>query len=374
MSATTSPPLYQPLDTSRRQIRLMMVTSGPHDEEIRCSIHTFDLDTMPRYIALSYVWGEDQGLRTIFVNSYEYQIRPGLFEFLQLFKTWDDCRPIWIDQICINQNNVEEKNHQVGIMEHIYRGAQETFCWLGQDPSLGLALSAARKLVLASIDEGEDWNLEGFLSNPEIVAFTTLAYLPYWKRLWIIQELHLSSAATLVHGSHLLPYRELLGSCVNETRQLWSRAIRVWPARESMMVTILKFSYGGIVDKAGEFQDFGSTAGTSICLDPRDKIYGLQSLLPATMRVEVDYQKPVAILYREAVKTWYRALRPQIHDGVFSDGCRGFARGMGISSEEFINIFSEDAARACGENDPWLVWITHYLEYMHNFPFQIKCN
>jgi hypothetical protein len=107
-----------------------------------------DLDDKPTYKALSYVWGAPIDLRKILVNGYDFYIRQNLFDFLQWFILEQDyCNiPIWIDQLCINQGALEERNRQVGMMANIYSMADEALIWLGLDLNRGMAFRAVEKV------------------------------------------------------------------------------------------------------------------------------------------------------------------------------------------------------------------------------------
>jgi hypothetical protein len=90
------------------------------------------LDERPDYVALSYVWGkessDDPMLR---VNGHLLQIRASLGEALQELTTRGNPIRLWVDQICINQNNETEKEQQVQLMSRIYVQALRVIGWLG---------------------------------------------------------------------------------------------------------------------------------------------------------------------------------------------------------------------------------------------------
>lgn len=366
MSTTTLPPLYQPLDTSRRQIRLMMLTSGPLDEDIRCCMQMFDLTAMPKYTALSYAWGANENLQTITVNGRKCRVRPGLLEFLQVFKTWNDCRPIWVDQICIDQSNVLEKNHQVGIMEHIYRGAIETFCWLGPDPSNGRIFPAAGKLIAyarANSDDTypfgpEDCEGAAVPSSEEISKFDQLAHLNYWERHWIIQEIYLSSNATIVLGPHTMPYSKL-------SALAFCPAIRVHIDDDSMLLDVLRLEEGPTYPNAFLFWA-GAVAKRSVCSDARDKVYGIQSLLPTNLRIQVDYDISTREVWQNAMLLWIRVLQPEIKSSTMKNGCAWLADGMGLSRDE-VCAAVEALLQICDDvhahEHRWLTSLLRHLDY-----------
>lgn len=122
--------IYEPLDLASQQIRLMRITSAADSELIGCDLHTFDLSSAPSYIALSYAWGPPTPLRSIWINrdwnvALELRVRQNLHSCLQVLKTSDYYKYVWIDQVCIQQGNVLEKNHQLKHMGEIYSKVHE---------------------------------------------------------------------------------------------------------------------------------------------------------------------------------------------------------------------------------------------------------
>jgi hypothetical protein len=127
----TSSFLHDPLDNTRKQIRLVRLMDFTR-RGIQCELGTFDLDsaTIPSYRALSYTWGVAQPNFQIILNGRWFRVRENLYRFFKAaahrkMKHW-----IWIDQVCIQQEIVEERNHQVSMMAKIYRNAEEVITWL----------------------------------------------------------------------------------------------------------------------------------------------------------------------------------------------------------------------------------------------------
>src|SRR6202044_1762370 len=85
----------------------------------------------PYYVAISYCWGDVKDLCDVRVNDYEVQLRGHVYTMLRnLYHKYQVTR-LWLDMVCIDQSNTEERNHQVGLMNQIYSQAQEVLIWLG---------------------------------------------------------------------------------------------------------------------------------------------------------------------------------------------------------------------------------------------------
>lgn len=87
--------------------------------------------THPDYNALSYVWGPPDASARIIVDGKGLPITPSLAESLRYLRPTTTTLALWIDQICINQNDDQEKSIQVGFMDKIYRSSKECVVWLG---------------------------------------------------------------------------------------------------------------------------------------------------------------------------------------------------------------------------------------------------
>ena len=125
--------IYQPLRTS--EIRLMRVHISKTDS-IQCSLSTFAIDKLPKYIALSYRWGEDQPSHGIHVYGVPVLVQSNLYDYLQLLK--EETQEDWyfIDYVCINQKDIVERGQQVAHMRQIYGRASEVVAWMGMKADL----------------------------------------------------------------------------------------------------------------------------------------------------------------------------------------------------------------------------------------------
>lgn len=132
---------------------LYLATDGPYDERLDCTLREFcffsSTEPCPRYAALSYTWGppernDDESVaekppRYVNVNDKPLPVSENLFQGLRKVKRWCQASEetgihLWIDAICIDQNNYEEKGKQVDMMGEIYRRANRVIVWLGDCP------------------------------------------------------------------------------------------------------------------------------------------------------------------------------------------------------------------------------------------------
>ncbi|KAG4437372.1 hypothetical protein IFR05_007136 [Cadophora sp. M221] len=112
---------YKPLDPSRKQIRLLRLSQA-NDEGVVNSLDLkiFDLIDAPQFIALSYVWGRPDKIMCLPCNDGKIMITSNLFRAIEVsFGRYPDVW-LWADGICINQEDMIERGHQVAMMGDVY--------------------------------------------------------------------------------------------------------------------------------------------------------------------------------------------------------------------------------------------------------------
>ncbi|KAF3055683.1 Heterokaryon incompatibility protein 6, OR allele [Daldinia childiae] len=132
---------YTPMADARNQIRLLQIHHTKRDELIHCSLSIWSLSNLPPYHAISYTWGDPSQTTYISINnqplkvrkSCEYVLRQARWyeKYLQNMSLPWRHRYYWIDAICINQVDDEEKSHQVQMMGKIYRLASCVLSCIG---------------------------------------------------------------------------------------------------------------------------------------------------------------------------------------------------------------------------------------------------
>jgi hypothetical protein len=126
MEQSTNTFIYQPLQTSPQQFRLASIQPGPFSSPINCTLHYANLKDSPPFEALSYVWGDAQDTLPIFLDGHVFNVTTNLESALRHLRWEDTARTFWIDAICINQHDAQERGHQVMFMGEFYRAAEQT--------------------------------------------------------------------------------------------------------------------------------------------------------------------------------------------------------------------------------------------------------
>ena len=152
-----SPTLYQPLDGARDEIRLLHVEpNADRKAPLSCKLRTTSLTDHPAFQSLSYAWGEGTPTTTLRLEDLELDITSNLNAALCAVRRPDQALLLWVDAICINQHDLEERNHQVKLMRQIYTQASTVNIWLGDETlgsptALGLLKKIAQGLNLYSM-------------------------------------------------------------------------------------------------------------------------------------------------------------------------------------------------------------------------------
>jgi hypothetical protein len=98
----------------------LTIQPGAKDDPFRAELRAYSVESYSSYSALSYGWGTAPASETISINNQPFLVRSNLFDFLKQIREADPDVALWIDAICINQNDVVERSEQVQNMDLIY--------------------------------------------------------------------------------------------------------------------------------------------------------------------------------------------------------------------------------------------------------------
>lgn len=137
------------------------------------------------------------------IQGSKIPITSNLDEALRSLRSEQTQRVLWVDFVCINQSDIQERASQVGMMGDIYRQAEKVIIWLGMPTP---ASKLGMKILSFLAGDGnlmKDSPWEGY--SPEIVvaAMKDIIERPYFERIWVVQEGALAKKTNL-HVGHLL--------------------------------------------------------------------------------------------------------------------------------------------------------------------------
>lgn len=339
---------YQSL-VRKDEIRLLVLHPGQLEDDILFHMEHVALRTNDRrYEALSYAWGEELATRDIrAVEGPHIPVTSNLYSALQHLRHQDRNRTLWVDALCIDQSDMDERIHQVRLMGDVYAKADRVVIWLGEECAhSSRAFSSIESLYANSWQsnlwhitwskekhakilnkkfvprtvgelvmrryfdenlgalgtvvwaEDEDTNLN--IKNIDWVSIRALLQRSWFHRLWVIQEVSSAKRAIVICGSQAISWNALATSLTylvdnDLTKYLDTvsglactsvasiQQIRRRETKDPLFTVALDNTYGD-------------------CRDPRDKIFALMSISEGRdifdWEISFDYTLLVEELYK----------------------------------------------------------------------------
>lgn len=301
------------------QLRILTLHDGIIGDRLEGQVQEFSFSDAPPYYALSYTWGDEPDLRPMFLNGNMRLIRSNLFHALQQLRLRSGSIHIWIDSICINQEDEVERNSQVRQMADIYRSAAGVMVWLGETEfTSNLAMDLVEKIVQPKFSwKGLWWKDYGF------VALTQILERPWFRRRWVLQEAALSNNTTVYCGDRQIYMRTfsdavgLVRAKLSKTTPLDVQVNQSSPFaflaifRDSPAIRLLDIIETVYRRSTLPLETLVDLARFSDTTDHRDTIYSLLSLahsvstqsmsLKSTFLIEPDYIKTVLDVYADFI-------------------------------------------------------------------------
>lgn len=290
--------------TKTDEIRLLTLCPGSPASPIECILSHCRLSSHPKYDALSYVWGSENGLTALKLNGERHFVRQNLFIALKHLRLEHEPRILWIDALCINQSNDGERGHQVTQMGMIYQGAAVVRVWLGlPDPSTDDAFPYLwrRHTAKQVLPKATKASTEGL---------KRLCMRDYWDRLWIIQEVLLAEKIEIHCGSLIMAWdgfanavleydavsHDEFDETTGEVQIVSDYAFKNFVRGRSVTKLCRQRL---LISRGKSLPSVDGLSWLSLvrdhhaahCTDVRDKIYGLQSFAPLCCKtaISIDY-------------------------------------------------------------------------------------
>ncbi|KAI6753909.1 hypothetical protein HG530_013085 [Fusarium avenaceum] len=318
------------------EIRLLRFKYGLHDGEPEATL-SFEYATLngldlPHFVALSYVWGDLNDTLPICVSGNTISATRNLHDVLQ--NLWDSKfdQLIWIDALCINQEDLLERASQVALMGDIYSRALYVLAFLSplsDSFDLGMdyiAQSAANPDLHYEPSISPHLTVRGFDARDEALRDSIIALFatPWWTRVWTVQEFILAQDVRFQCGQRLMSCKTLQQGIKNlashERTCCWAerrpedgypRGYLDYPSkansgltlytaalRMTNLISILNTDPSEAQDLLGVISLFR----TRHCSDARDRVFGLSGLRLQTSKVKdtlpADYTMSTATVYR----------------------------------------------------------------------------
>jgi hypothetical protein len=353
-----------------KSIRLLYLhTAGSyHQLPIEVSLREFPIDALPNFGALSYAWSTDDEPASLsgelLCDGASIMITKNCEAALKRLRRPKEDQVLWVDAVCIDQSNIEERSLQVGLMRQIYSQASWVALWVGDssstvDEESGLPLSDLGMdyihdfavEIAERTNSGQDPSdgplYQEFIKDrrafhysdsevftPRVRGLWDVFHRNWWKRLWVIQEVALSKAPTLICGSKAESFHNL--KIVIEALIRSEQPVEVMEFNTLFIAsTFHQFHVRHLIETGNmgkksppgvkALRILNATRNTQAS-DPRDKIYGILGFFgdsgtdPENIFPEPDYQKSTAELYADVS----RAIITNTGDLDVLSSCYGF--------------------------------------------------
>jgi hypothetical protein len=331
---------YKPLANPLTEIRLVILEPALLDgEEIRCELKTTNVASA-KYEALSYAWGESTIKTPIILCGERRLVTTNLAHALRSLRTLSSDsgqkRSLWIDALCINQENDAERNEQVGRMGWIYKSAERVLVWLGnyyereddlvrfetriwgfgcQNPGTWETTKDAFKLAEALSEEsnlagGRKVNAKNSGLRPTRNLHTwgflsIICQRSWFRRLWVIQEITMARKGIVCCGRVQLRWR-ILERAADRVAQYFESP-EEWPFFAKLKFIDEMTSFAGNISIVGLWDVVRSNVLSIIihtqyseATDARDRLYAIKALLSSNdTDIKVDYSESTNIAYRK---------------------------------------------------------------------------
>ncbi|KAF3049877.1 hypothetical protein E8E11_000629 [Didymella keratinophila] len=318
--------VYEPINYGCAEMRLLEIKPGDYDDDLEMELKTVHLPDDPRYMALSYVWGHDISPRPCIVGGVPVFIKQNLDDALRHFRKHHPFSSLWVDALCINQADLDERASQVGMMFYIYRLADGIFAWLGRPKDEGRVragmtlMQSLRDYMTADhrtrvVDYKQPYwaQISGVLQFMPREQDTDLWYAwegvsevfacAYWNRLWIQQEATTPKPIRFWLGDYSLddgPYAtavDWLGTFSRDPR--FPLEFRRTCGYDSGVGPVIAARIARQEDGSRQFTQLLQEMRTNGYTNPLDKVFapfGLASDAPKDL-IKVDYRAKIVDVY-----------------------------------------------------------------------------
>lgn len=332
-----------------RCIRLLEVVDiddgDGQKNHITCTLQSASLNET--YAALSYMWGEECPFAAIEVNGRLFNIRQNLHDFLtqvrldQIMRTLNPShryqragpKLFWIDALCINQEDVPEKNQQVALMGKIFSKAVKVVAWLGKEDELVCqAMDFFKNFEYTYHPRNGATSLDFGVDTIPWSALQICLDTRYWRRAWIVQECILAKDLEVCGGSKSVPAERIMlcwTVLTSEIDVLVSCKAEMERLSESSGLQLLLQRQRWRRSRTTYLQPWEEPVRE--CSDVRDRLFAMISLMDPALGIVADYGQSVDDLLWKLKK---EGLPHVYHPLGIDRSIQGLARLLKLSHKE----------------------------------------
>ncbi|KAG8670443.1 hypothetical protein FPOAC1_009857 [Fusarium poae] len=321
------------------EIRILVHEYSALERIPRLVFRVVSLDNPPPFVALSYVWGDLADTLPLRVGGQIIQATRNLHDILDSLQASNYPQKLWIDALCINQDDFEERASQVAMMGDIYSRAEYVLAFLSSEsgpfdlgldfmektaknPEIHFDPSLSPHLTVDSSYRA----LFGLTASHPILQSSIVEFFgtPWFTRVWTVQEFLLAKKVIFRCGKRLIDAEVVTKCCrswidhsktccwsADQPRHGHSHGFidTIWDIRSNLTLYTATLRMKPLMDmsRRGRLHCTDFLTAISLfrirqCSDPRDRIYGFSGLyltgIDVKRDLQVDYKVSTALLFR----------------------------------------------------------------------------
>lgn len=273
------------------------------------------MEDAPGFEALSYVWGDAGRVHSMQVGNSCIPVTANLLDALSYVRSRKETRTLWVDAVCINQDNLYERSHQVQQMRDIYAKALRVLIWLGPSTEHSeVGMKALEHLVRAKPFEEAPWRT----LPPSLVVpgLKDIMQRSWFQRFWVVQEGAVAKELVMHCGPYQVSWLNRVAPVLRFMRSIklavtspqW-QDLGLHDINTDLLIGLLQTQLDGGPDatlwsqrsRGPDLLDFAYSMRYRQSSDVRDRIYALLGLanVSADDKIIPDYAKTVEEVYDE---------------------------------------------------------------------------
>jgi hypothetical protein len=311
---------YREVQSAAQEIRVLRIDPACRTNEgatLRGVLEHISLANEParRFVAISYHWGTSRRRVRFIIDGQTATIPKTAADAIRNLSKVTS-QPLWIDALCINQQNLQEKSEQVAMMKQVYSKAVSVLIWLGAaQKSTPAAIASIEKIYEQCLEvtdglEHLHHHLYGTDGSPgfkysdaplprcDWSALRTFYSYPWFGRLWVIQEIGLARGSKMCTTSHAVNAEKVILAARWMVHRKYARH---YHGQETL----------GIESASDMYRPAGRPLWNQLrrthraaCSKPQDKVYGLLGLLreETALAITASYTRPLVEVYAQAIR------------------------------------------------------------------------
>jgi hypothetical protein len=297
---------YPLLPDSKTHIRLLSLVAD--SEAIVGTMQDFPINEAPEFCALSYAWGDEPKSSFFMCDGGRLAVTSHLLLGIQRVRNCNPTQWIWVDAVCINQRDDEEKAHQIPTMDKIYSHATRVLVWLGEtteDVEQALGQFASLRDRFQAVEGQISFRSSHYvevglpeIEDPIWKQLSDFMCCSWFQRLWVLQEVILAKHIDFICGGQVLGFDLLRSLSLEVFRTGVSGYVEGFLSNYSVCK-----GFRTLVEVGTLRDEFSNSGLNSLYLlnsgrryvtrEPVDKVYGLLGIMKEDIKqvIVADYSK-----------------------------------------------------------------------------------